>query len=66
MAKKSKIAKFNKQQDLMAKYAQRRQELKAAGDVEGLSKLPLDSHPNRLRTVIYSTVAHMLTCGNLG
>jgi hypothetical protein len=38
---KSKIAKFNKQQALVVKYAQRRQELKAAGDVEGLSKLPL-------------------------
>ena len=49
MAKKSKIAKFNKQQALVVKYAQRRQELKAAGDVEGLSKLPLNSHPNRLK-----------------
>ena len=49
MAKKSKIAKFKKQQALVAQYAERRQALKAAGDLEGLRQLPIDSNPNRLK-----------------
>ncbi|XJS10748.1 30S ribosomal protein S14 [Aerococcaceae bacterium WGS1372] len=49
MAKKSKIAKYNKQVALIEQYADLRHELKAAGDYEALRKLPIDSHPNRLR-----------------
>ncbi|MDR2464794.1 MAG: 30S ribosomal protein S14 [Streptococcaceae bacterium] len=49
MAKKSKIVKYNKQKELIEKYAKRRQELKEAGDMEGLRKLPIDSNPNRLK-----------------
>lgn len=49
MAKKSKIAKANKQRALIAQYADLRQELKASGDIEALSKLPKDSNPNRLK-----------------
>lgn len=49
MAKKSKIAKFKKQQALVAQYAERRQALKAAGDLKGLRQLPIDSNPNRLK-----------------
>ncbi|KRK97549.1 30S ribosomal protein S14 [Secundilactobacillus odoratitofui DSM 19909 = JCM 15043] len=49
MAKKSKIAKFHKQQALIAKYATLRHELKEKGDYEALAKLPKDSNPNRLR-----------------
>ncbi|MGX7024631.1 30S ribosomal protein S14 [Vagococcus hydrophili] len=49
MAKKSKIAKFEKQKALVEKYADIRYELKQKGDYEALSKLPKDSHPNRLR-----------------
>ncbi|GAX47914.1 30S ribosomal protein S14 [Pseudolactococcus reticulitermitis] len=49
MAKKSKIAKFKKQEALVARYAARRQALKAAGDIESLRQLPIDSHPNRLK-----------------
>ena len=49
MAKKSKIAKFKKQQALVAQYAERRQALKSAGDLEGLRQLPIDSNPNRLK-----------------
>ena len=45
MAKKSKIAKFKKQQALVAQYAERRQALKAAGDLEGLRQ----RNPNRLK-----------------
>lgn len=45
MAKKSKIAKAKKQMAMIEKYADKRQELKAAGD----RKLPRDSNPNRLR-----------------
>ena len=48
MAKKSKIEKSLKQQATVEKYAQIRQELKAAGDYAGLSKLPRDASPTRL------------------
>lgn len=40
MAKKSKIAKAKKQMAMIEKYAEKRQELKAAGDYAGLAKLP--------------------------
>ncbi|MGX7350772.1 30S ribosomal protein S14 [Enterococcus canis] len=49
MAKKSKIAKFKKQQALVAQYAELRQELKANKDYAGLAKLPKDANPNRLK-----------------
>ena len=49
MAKKSKLAKYEKQKQLVAEYAELRLELKRKGDYEGLRKLPKDSHPNRLR-----------------
>ncbi len=48
MAKKSKIAKERKRQELVAKYAQLRRELKEKGDYEALRKLPRDSSPTRL------------------
>lgn len=49
MAKKSKQAKYEKQIALVEQYADLRRELKAAGDYEGLSKLPIDSNLNRLK-----------------
>ncbi|HEO0869942.1 TPA: 30S ribosomal protein S14 [Streptococcus agalactiae] len=49
MAKKSKIAKFQKQQKLVEQYSELRRELKEKGDYEALRKLPKDSNPNRLK-----------------
>lgn len=49
MAKKSKIAKYQRQLELVARYADLRRELKAKGDYEALRKLPLDSNPIRLK-----------------
>lgn len=49
MAKKSKIAKLKKQEELVTRYAKLRQELKQAGDYQALRKLPLDSNPNRIK-----------------
>ena len=49
MAKKSKIAKHEKQLALVEKYAQLRYELKQAGDYEALRKLPINSNPNRVK-----------------
>ena len=49
MAKKSKIIKNQKQQELIERYAAERQELKAKGDYIGLSKLPRNSSPVRLK-----------------
>lgn len=49
MAKKSKIAKAAKQVELIEKYADQRQTLRATKDYEGLAKLPKDSNPNRLK-----------------
>lgn len=48
MAKKSKIAKEQKREAMVAKYAELRRELKAKGDYEGLKKLPRDASPTRL------------------
>lgn len=50
MAKKSKIAKEAKRQALVEHYRGKREALKAAGDYEGLQKLPRDSAPSRLTT----------------
>lgn len=50
MAKKSKIAKERKRQELVAKYAEIRKELKEKGDYAALRKLPRDSSPTRLTT----------------
>ncbi|RXA64546.1 30S ribosomal protein S14 [Enterococcus casseliflavus] len=49
MAKKSKIAKYNKQVQLIEQYRAVRQELKAQGDTQALAKLPKDSNPIRLK-----------------
>ncbi|MDH9161876.1 30S ribosomal protein S14 [Staphylococcus succinus] len=48
MAKKSKIAKEQKRERLVNQYHELREELKAKGDYEALSKLPRDSSPTRL------------------
>jgi small subunit ribosomal protein S14 len=48
MAKKSKIVKEKKRQELVQQYAQIRKELKAKGDYEALRKLPRDSSATRL------------------
>lgn len=49
MAKKSKIAKYNKQVQLVEQYREQRMALKAAKDYACLAKLPKDSNPNRLK-----------------
>ncbi len=49
MAKKSQLARLIKRQRLVKKYAVKRAELKAAGDSEGLQKLPKNSSPTRLK-----------------
>lgn len=47
MAKKSKIVKEMKRQELVAQYADQRRALKAEGDYMALQKLPRDSSPTR-------------------
>lgn len=47
MAKKSIVARDAKRQKMILKYAAKREELKAAGDQEGLAKLPRNSSPTR-------------------
>lgn len=49
MAKTSQLARLAKKQKLVAKYAEKRAALKAAGDVAGLAKLPRNSSPVRLK-----------------
>ncbi len=48
MAKKSWIARETKRRKMVAKYAERRKKLKAAGDYEGLQRLPRNASPVRL------------------
>lgn len=50
MAKKSKVVKEKKRQEIVAKYADLRRELKAKGDYEALQKLPRGSSPTRLKS----------------
>jgi small subunit ribosomal protein S14 len=47
MARKSNIARDAKRIKMIDKYAEKRAELKAAGDWEGLHKLPRNSSPTR-------------------
>jgi len=47
MAKKSIIARDKKRLKMIDKYAEKRAELKAAGDLEGLHLLPRNSSPTR-------------------
>ena len=47
MAKKSALARDAKRGKMIAKYAAKREALKAAGDSEGLQKLPRNSSPTR-------------------
>ncbi|HQU08256.1 MAG: 30S ribosomal protein S14 [Parcubacteria group bacterium 21-54-25] len=49
MAKTSQLARNAKRVKLAAKYAQKRTALKAAGDWEGLQKLPRNSSPVRIK-----------------
>jgi small subunit ribosomal protein S14 len=49
MAKKSSIARNDKRIKLRDKYAAKRAELKAAGDYEGLQKLPKNASPVRVK-----------------
>ncbi|GAA4407278.1 30S ribosomal protein S14 [Nibrella viscosa] len=48
MAKESVKARERKRERLVAKYAQKRAALKAAGDYLGLDKLPRNASPVRL------------------
>jgi len=49
MAKNSIIARQKKRERLVAKYADKRKALKAAGDYEALDRLPKNASPVRLR-----------------
>jgi len=48
MARESVKAREKKRQRLVKKYAKKRAELKAAGDYEGLDRLPKNASPVRL------------------
>jgi small subunit ribosomal protein S14 len=48
MAKESMKARERKREKMVAKFAAKRAELKAAGDFEGLQKLPKNASPVRL------------------
>jgi len=49
MSKKSIIARQKKREKMVAKYAEKRAALKAAGDYEALDKLPKNASPVRLK-----------------
>ncbi|MGB9697426.1 MAG: 30S ribosomal protein S14 [Ignavibacteria bacterium] len=55
MARKSLIARQERRERLVKKYAEKRKELKAKGDWAGLAKLPRDSSPTRLHNRCNST-----------
>jgi small subunit ribosomal protein S14 len=47
MARKSNIARDAKRIKMIEKYAAKRAELKAVGDLDGLAKVPRNSSPTR-------------------
>ena len=49
MARKAVVARQVKREKLVAKFAAKRAELKAAGDWDALDKLPKNASPVRLR-----------------
>lgn len=49
MAKTSKVNRQKHRQKMVAKYAEKREALKAAGDYQALADLPRDASPTRLR-----------------
>lgn len=49
MARKSVVARQAKRERIVALYAEKRAALKAAGDFEGLDKLPRNASPVRLK-----------------
>ncbi len=66
MARKSNIARDLKRRKMNAKYAPKRAELKALGDLEGLAKLPRNASPTRLKNRCVETGrphAYMRTFG---
>lgn len=55
MAKKSMIARDAKRAAMIKRYSARREELKAAGDWDGLARLPRNSSPSRRTNRCYET-----------
>jgi len=55
MAKESVKARQRKREKMVAKYAEKRAELKAAGDYEALDKLPKNASPVRLHNRCHLT-----------
>lgn len=49
MARKGKIQNELKKQAIVARYAEKRAQLKATGNYAGLSRLPRSASPTRLR-----------------
>lgn len=49
MARTSNVVRDQKRRKMHAKYAAKRAELKALGDLEGLARLPRNSSPTRLK-----------------
>jgi small subunit ribosomal protein S14 len=49
VAKTSQLARLVKRQKLVAKYAKKRADLKAAGEWDALAKLPRNSSPVRIK-----------------
>jgi small subunit ribosomal protein S14 len=66
MARKSNIARDLKRRKMYERYAAKRAELKALGDLEGLAHLPRNSSPTRLKNRCVETGrprAYMRTFG---
>lgn len=55
MAKKSMVARDKKRQEMILKFAEKRSELKAAGDTDGLQALPRNASPTRWKFRCSST-----------
>jgi small subunit ribosomal protein S14 len=55
MPKKSVLARDLKREKMILKYSEKRAELKAAGDLDGLARLPRNSSPTRINNRCFET-----------
>jgi len=55
MPKKSVLARDLKREKMILKYSEKRAELKAAGDLDGLARLPRNSSPARIKNRCFET-----------
>ena len=66
MAKESMKARQRKREKMVARYAEKREKLKAAGDYDALQRIPRNASPVRLRNRCSITGKHRVYIRDFG